>query len=210
MDSVIRLLIVAADPLVRSNLAARLGEREECQIAYVTSPAIFLTTGEVDAPMAAADLILWDMGWQSGSFDRGDFQDIQLPVVSLVADVDQAAEAWGAGSKAVLSREINLGGLLAAMQSAVQGLVAFDPSVSGPLLPSMLQLLQDGDIAPTPRELDVLQLLAEGLTNRAIAAELGISEHTVKFHVNALLNKFNAQSRTEAVVVATKLGFLVL
>jgi DNA-binding NarL/FixJ family response regulator len=56
----------------------------------------------------------------------------------------------------------------------------------------------------------VLQLLAEGLTNRAIANALGISEHTVKFHVNALLAKFDAQSRTQAVVTATRLGFIVL
>ena len=62
----------------------------------------------------------------------------------------------------------------------------------------------------TPRELQVLQLLAEGLPNRGIAQALGISEHTVKYHVNAILGKLGAQSRTEAVVRATRLGLIVL
>jgi DNA-binding NarL/FixJ family response regulator len=62
----------------------------------------------------------------------------------------------------------------------------------------------------TPRETEVLQLLADGLTNKAIAQRLGISDHTVKFHVNAVLGKLGAQSRTEAVVRATRLGLLHL
>jgi DNA-binding NarL/FixJ family response regulator len=58
--------------------------------------------------------------------------------------------------------------------------------------------------------MEVLRLLAEGLPNKAIAHRLGISEHTVKFHVNALLGKLGAQSRTEAVVRATRLGLILL
>ena len=64
--------------------------------------------------------------------------------------------------------------------------------------------------ALTPREQEVLQLLAEGLPNKTIADRLYISEHTVKFHVNAILSKLGAQSRTEAVVRATRLGILLL
>ena len=56
----------------------------------------------------------------------------------------------------------------------------------------------------------MLQLLAEGMTNRAIAQRLEISEHTVKFHVNAILGKLGAQSRTDAVVRATRLGVILL
>ena len=62
----------------------------------------------------------------------------------------------------------------------------------------------------TPREIEVLHLLAEGMTNRAIAQRLEISEHTVKFHVNAILGKLGAQSRTDAVVRATRLGVILL
>ena len=62
----------------------------------------------------------------------------------------------------------------------------------------------------TPRELAVLRLVAEGLPNKTIAVKLGISEHTVKFHVNAILGKLGVASRTEAVVRATRLGLIFL
>jgi DNA-binding NarL/FixJ family response regulator len=60
------------------------------------------------------------------------------------------------------------------------------------------------------RELDVLRGMAEGLSNKQIARALGISEHTVKFHINAILGKLDAQSRTEAVVRATRAGLILL
>jgi len=62
----------------------------------------------------------------------------------------------------------------------------------------------------TPRESEVLHLIAEGLPNKQIAQKLSISEHTVKFHVNAILTKLGAQSRTEAVVRATRAGLIAL
>lgn len=62
----------------------------------------------------------------------------------------------------------------------------------------------------TPRELEALRLLAEGLPNKTIASRLGISEHTAKFHVNSILSKLGAQSRTEAVTRATRLGLTLL
>jgi DNA-binding NarL/FixJ family response regulator len=77
-----------------------------------------------------------------------------------------------------------------------------ETSLATDILPEFTEL--------TPRESEVLYLLAEGLTNKAIAHRLEISDHTVKFHVNAILGKLNAQSRTEAVVQATRLGLLLL
>jgi two-component system, NarL family, nitrate/nitrite response regulator NarL len=62
----------------------------------------------------------------------------------------------------------------------------------------------------TPRELEVLELVAEGLSSKLIAVRLGISEHTAKFHVNAIMTKLGVQSRTEAVVRAARLGLLSL
>jgi DNA-binding NarL/FixJ family response regulator len=58
--------------------------------------------------------------------------------------------------------------------------------------------------------MDVLHLLAEGQPNKTIASRLDVSEHTVKFHVNAILNKLGAQSRTDAVVRATRMGLIRL
>jgi DNA-binding NarL/FixJ family response regulator len=100
--------------------------------------------------------------------------------------------------------------MLTAMKAVVKGLTVLDPTVTATLLPSPPRLPDELISAPTAREMEVLQFLAEGLTNRAIASQLGISEHTVKFHVNAILTKFEAQSRTEAVVIAMRLGYIIL
>lgn len=210
MQSPITLLIIAADPLVRSSLAALFDGVESCNVHSVTSPALFLSSDSKETHGFEADLILWDMGWESGNLETLDFQDFDRPVVALVADYDQSAEAWNAGSRAILSRETGIDKMLSAFRAVTTGLIVLDPSVSSSLLPSSPQRPADLENAPTPRELEVLQLLAEGLTNRAIAKQLDISEHTVKFHVNAILSKFGAQSRTEAVVVATRLGFILL
>jgi len=67
----------------------------------------------------------------------------------------------------------------------------------------------EADVEPL-REREVLQLLAEGLPNKIIAARLKITDHTVKFHVNAIMTKLGVQSRTEAVVRATRLGLILL
>ena len=66
------------------------------------------------------------------------------------------------------------------------------------------------ELGLTPREQEVLALLAEGASNKLIARRLGISVHTAKFHVGSLLNKFDAIGRTDAVAHAARLGVLQL
>jgi two-component system nitrate/nitrite response regulator NarL len=137
-------------------------------------------------------------------------EDKPLAVVALLPDETSAADAWVAGARGLLLREVTAEQLVAALGAAVQGLTVLDPTLADALRPI-------GDLAPaplaeelTPRELEVLQLLAEGLSNRAIAYQLDISEHTVKFHVNAIMSKLGAQSRTEAAVRATRMGLILL
>jgi DNA-binding NarL/FixJ family response regulator len=117
---------------------------------------------------------------------------------------------WTSGVQGILRREIDPATLAAAAQAVTHGLTVLDSTPD-------LTPFRDTDPAEerlieelTGRELEVLSLLAEGLTNRAIAQQLEISEHTVKFHVNAILSKLNAQSRTEAAVRATRMGFDLL
>jgi DNA-binding CsgD family transcriptional regulator len=70
--------------------------------------------------------------------------------------------------------------------------------------------IEGGEVALTPRELEVLALLAEGASNKAIARRLGISAHTAKFHVASLIDKLDAVSRTDAVAHAARLGVIHL
>jgi two-component system nitrate/nitrite response regulator NarL len=96
------------------------------------------------------------------------------------------------------------------LRAAAGGLIVLDPALAGAVL-SARETSPDRLVEElTPRELEVLQLLAEGLPNKAIGLRLEISEHTVKFHVNAILGKLGAQSRTEAVVRASRLGLIIL
>lgn len=76
--------------------------------------------------------------------------------------------------------------------------------------PATTAALRDGEIPLSPRELEVLALLAEGASNKEIARRLGISVHTAKFHVGSLLDKLDAVGRTDAVAHAARLGVINL
>jgi two-component system nitrate/nitrite response regulator NarL len=201
-----RVLIVADDPLARAGLAALLADQVGCTVVgQVAGSDDVLASLEVYRP----DIITWDPGWDPAlSSDRlPDFSDGGVPVVALLSDTSQAADVWTAGARGLLRRDTTPAALLAAIAAAAQGLAVIDPALA-PALP----LARPGSPSETltPRELEVLRLLAEGLPNKAIARQLDISEHTVKFHLNAILGKLGAQSRTEAVVQAIRLGLVAV
>jgi DNA-binding CsgD family transcriptional regulator len=109
----------------------------------------------------------------------------------------------------VLLRDTDGPRLVATLQAAALGLVVVD----GPLSAGALRTRAAADPlveSLTPRELEVLQLIGQGLSNRAIAERLAISEHTAKFHVNAILGKLGAQTRAEAVAQGVRSGLLLL
>ena len=102
---------------------------------------------------------------------------------------------------------------LAALLAYVPGLrlVRGNESADVALVPpTIVSFSADGDVPLTPRELEVLTLLAEGMSNKAIARRLGISVHTAKFHVGTLIDKFDAVGRTDAVAQAARRGVIHL
>jgi len=203
------VLIVADDPLARAGLAALLADQPGCTVVgQVAGDSDLLAMLDVYSP----DVLMWDLGWDPTSAleTLAELRDAGPPIVVLLTDESDAAEVWAAGARGLLPRDADPKSLLAALTAVAHGLVALDPTVTGALLPATgreaVSLVEE----LTPRELEVLQLLAEGLPNKTIARQLSISEHTVKFHVNAILGKLGAQSRTEAVVRATRLGLIIL
>jgi two-component system nitrate/nitrite response regulator NarL len=209
----LRVLVVADDSLVRAGLAALLATQElpglpVCEVVdQITSDSWPEASGA-----SVPDVIVWDLGLDPAEqLERlADLEAVSQPVVVLLPDEMHAADVWTAGARGLLLREVGAGQLLVALAAVVEGVVVLDPDLASILLPAGHvggpSLVED----LTPREFDVLQLLAEGLSNKAIASQLDISEHTVKFHVNAILGKLGAQSRTEAVVRATRLGLIIL
>ncbi|MBA2519205.1 MAG: response regulator transcription factor [Chloroflexia bacterium] len=120
------------------------------------------------------------------------------------------------GAVAYLGPEVDGPMLIAAVHGVLAGLTIIDPVIAGVRLrpapaadPAGVTLVGSPDRL-TDRERQVLELVASGLPNKAIARELGISEHTVKFHVGSLLGKLGAGSRTEAVTLATRRGLLTI
>lgn len=155
-------------------------------------------------------VVVWDVAWEpSASIDNlGLLPEGAPPVLALAASEAQASQAQAAGARGVLSRGAGAEGLSAALIAVAQGLLVSDPTIVGDPGPS--GIAASSPVELTPRELEVLFLLAEGLPNKGVAARLSVSEHTIKFHVNSIMGKLNAQSRTEAVTRATRLGLLPL
>ena len=197
----IKVFLVAENPLARMGLAALLAGVNGLTVAGQSSGSQI----NFDLDLNKPDVIAWDWGWNAvPELPR------EMPVVALLKEAAQAAEAWRAGARGLLLGSINPESLGAALTAVSHGFAVIEPA--------LMNALSQVEVAPhdspieslTPREMEVLQLLAAGLPNKTIAGHLNITDHTVKFHVNAIMTKLGVQSRTEAVVRATKLGLIIL
>jgi NarL family two-component system response regulator YdfI len=136
-----------------------------------------------------------------------------VPVVLLVpGSAAEWADLLRQGVKAVLPANATGAQIAAATEAAAAGLVVLHPSE----VETMLQAQTANDApsalpeALTVREIEVLRLLAEGLSNKEIAARLSVSEHTIKFHVASIMGKLGAASRTEAVMLGIRHGLVLI
>jgi DNA-binding NarL/FixJ family response regulator len=165
--------------------ASTLGELPDVDVLVLTSPD-YLSEINEDSP--AVLLLTDDLGAAAQLMD--------LPV-------------WG-----VLSLDASPEELSAAVRALGEGLWTGSPVLLQTLLERQpVAMFDEGDpiVDPlTPREREVLQLAAEGLANKQIALSLGISEHTVKFHLSSLYTKLGATSRTEAIRAGARRGWVVL
>jgi len=156
--------------------------------------------------------VIWDAGANSPIPELfSESAAGEIPVLALVASEEAAQAAVAAGARGAALRSGSVERIAAAVRAVSEGLIAVDEDLAAALLGRVrspaLQLLAE---PLTAREQEVVQLLAQGLSNKAVGERLGISEHTAKFHVNAILSKLDAQSRTEAVVRAARLGLILL
>jgi DNA-binding NarL/FixJ family response regulator len=101
-------------------------------------------------------------------------------------------------------------GIHAALAAVRSGLTVMDTQLASALVPNQPPREPKGRGELTERERQVVQLLAEGLSNKLIADRLGISDHTAKFHVNGVMMKLGSSTRTEAVVEAMRRGLIRL
>lgn len=209
----LRVLVVSQNPLARAGLASLL------EGAGGVKPIGSAAIGEAAsiAGQLLPDVVVFDAG-------DGEPEDLDgiarlataqpgLPIVALAADQAGLSQALSFGASALLPSGIDVETLSAAMIAAARGLATVSRSDLAILLPreEPIEAAQQAPVESlTPRELEVLQQMARGLTNRQIARRLEISEHTVKFHAAAILGKLNARSRAEAVARAIGLGWILV
>ena len=194
----VRVAVLTEDPLLRTGLTSLLAQEVEV------------------VALEAADVALWDAGadTQKSLARLGELRGLRIPVLAAISDPTHAAPALAAGAKGVVLREQVGPGITAALVAVRSGLTVIDNALAGNVVPSAAAKTParpgkgTGDL--TDRERQVVQLLAEGLSNKLIADRLGISDHTAKFHVNGVMAKLGSSTRTEAVVEAVRRGLVNL
>lgn len=208
LDTRARVFLVSDDPLTREGLASSLAK--EPAVLVVGQAGSAENIGE-EARRLGARVIVWDSGRDfSAQLDRlRELQPLPADLALIAGDERGAGEAYGAGARAFLLRDRDPTKLPASIAALERGLVVFDETIAGALFAPPVRSTST-DVILTPREHEVLAAISEGLSNKAIAAQLGISENTAKFHVNAILTKLGAETRTEAVVLGARLGLITI
>src|SRR5205085_1144494 len=162
----------------------------------------------------AAEVALWDAGIdnEKALARLAELRTLPVPAVAIVADQTQVAPALAAGARGVILRDQVGPGIHSALAAVRSGLTVMDAALAETLVPATPRATSNGKGRGelTEREKQVVQLLSEGLSNKLIADRLGISDHTAKFHVNGVMMKLGASTRTEAVVEAMRRGLIRL
>jgi DNA-binding NarL/FixJ family response regulator len=197
------LLVVVGGATTVTSLAEEIAEHE---------PDVLLVefAGNDDDALAMLHVV-------SGHLDDGVRPSPSLVVLADDRDAATLVEAFGTAIRALLPRDARPREIVAAVGAAAAGLVAFTPEIfavmrntSTTAAPSRVARGADREAPLTPRELEVLRMIADGLGNKQIAARLAISEHTVKFHVGSVFAKTHASTRAEAVMIGARRGLIVL
>ena len=204
----IRIAVVATSAVRRVGLERIVRSHAEFQLAgsfgAVASLVSFARSTGVDVIVIDSDSI-HDLLLEPTS-------NAAIVLLTEVSDARSISRLLRSRVRAILSRESDPDDVLSAIYAAYDGLVL----LSRPTAESLAAVYGDQPLEVedefseeiTSRETDVLRMLAEGLVNKDIAARLGISEHTVKFHISSILDKLGASTRTEAVTLGIRRGLI--
>ncbi|GAB3625848.1 LuxR family transcriptional regulator [Pandoraea terrae] len=213
--SPLRVAVVAASPQARASL----------QALVEATPALEFAGSAVDTAVIAdrfagelPDVVLVELEPQAADIPApGVDRDPATPALVLLTD--EADSTWihvalAGGATALLPRGATPDEIIAAIDAVAAGLCVLTPEILARLLPERKAPRQTASAALiemlTPREIDVLRMLAEGLGNKEIARHLDISDNTVKFHLSSIFGKLGASSRTEAVMQGMRHGLIMV
>ncbi len=212
----VRVLVVDSQPLFALGVAAALRSESDAWVQVAdSSPERLTGTEGADVLVVGIDgdvPAIWSVCDQLVSLAGG----VEVAFVLMLpgrSEFEMTAAA-SSGAAAVLPRSATPTAIRDAVTAVAAGRTLVAPGMSERMLHDFAGMLrrrrQTAEADLTARELQVLELVAEGRTNHAIAAALHISENTVKNHVRHILTKLGAASRTEAVAVAARSGLLIV
>jgi len=204
----IRIAVAATSAVRRAGLESIIRSHAEFQLAgsfgTVASLAPFARSTELDVIVIDSNSIQ-DLLLEPTS-------EAAIVLLTEVSDARSISRLLRSGVRAILSRESEPDDVLSAIFAVYDGLVLLSmptaESLAAVFGDQPLEVEDDLSEEITSRETDVLRMLAEGLVNKDIAARLGISEHTVKFHISSILDKLGASTRTEAVTQGIRRGLI--
>jgi DNA-binding NarL/FixJ family response regulator len=210
----INIVVVDDHPVVRAGLVAMLSTEPDFKVvAEAESGAEAITLINHHRPdVTVVDLQLPDMdGASIIKKIRSDWPEARFLVLTSFDADDRIFQAVRAGAQGYLLKGVPKEGLFLAVRTIHQGSSLFGPGIA----PKLLQAGGTDEFSGpasvnrlSHRELEILQLIADGCRNKEIAANLFISERTVKFHVNTIFQKLGASSRTESVKLAAQRGLV--
>jgi two-component system, NarL family, response regulator YdfI len=211
----IRVLIAAASAARRAELERMVGENSlfNTEGTLASLSGLSSRVSSLRPHVVLIDLLEPDPQFASISHS---LQQAGAAVIALVDDPDPSwtARVIRAGVLGVLARNSDSFEIHAAIQAANRGLLLLEPEIARELVGQNAARTSESDLEETEqltaREIEVLRMMAEGFGNKEIASRLGISDHTVKFHISSILSKLGASSRTEAVTLGVRKGLILL
>jgi DNA-binding NarL/FixJ family response regulator len=212
----IRILIADDHPVVQDGLMAVLGTQPDFDVVglAVTGVEVLQKIAEVEPDIVLLDLEMPEMdGVEVLQRLKNDHSRVKVIVFTAFDSDERIVGAVKAGAKGYLLKGAPSEELFKAVRTVSTGGSLLQPVVASKLIEHVSRersLIGEGIESLTKREMEVMGQLALGKTNKEIAAQLVISERTVKFHVSSIFNKLGAGNRTEAVAIAARLGFVTL
>ena len=210
-----RILLADDHALFRDGVASLLGAWGHEVVGQVADGDAAVTA----ATRLRPDLVLMDVAMPGGGGLAATRRlAVEAPGVAIVMltaseDVDDLFTAIKAGARGYLLKNLESGELRGMLKAVERGEAAITPAIAARMLTELARPEPAPAADPDPdhlteRELDVLRLVVRGMRNKEIAAELGISENTAKFHLRNILDKLHAQNRAEVVARAMREGLV--